>query len=223
MMEAEGADPEKITVIRNGVDTAKFRPVPRDEARTRLGLSRDRRIIVSAGYRLEIKGFHFLIDAIPRIREVYPDILVAIVGGQARWGLDYTSEIERHIRENRVEDFVLLPGARPPEEMPLWYSSGDLFALLSSREGSSNVLMEALACGLPAVGSPVGGIAELLRDPRLGLVIAERNVPAVAEGVIEALRRRWDPEEIRRVMETMSWQRTAQAVRDVWTRALESE
>lgn len=222
MMQAEGAKAEKISVIRNGVDTEKFKPLPRSEARTRLGLPLDRRIIVSAGYRLEIKGFHILIDALPRIREVFPDVLVAIVGGQARWGLDYTSEIERHIRENRVEDAVLLPGARPPEEMPLWYSSGDLFALLSSREGSSNVLMEALACGLPAIGTPVGGIAELLRDSRLGVLVSERNAPAVALGAIEALKRNWDRHEVRGVMEKMSWRRTAQEVRDVWARAIEA-
>lgn len=215
MMEAEGADPRKITVIRNGVDTAKFRSAPREQARATLGLPRDRRIIVSAGYRLEIKGFHILIDAIPRIREVFPDVLVAIVGGQARWGLDYTSELERHIRENRVEDNVLMPGARPPGEMPLWYSSADLFALLSSREGSSNVLMEALACGLPAVGSPVGGIAELLRDSRLGTIVSERTAPAVAEGVLRALRHPWDRGEIRGVMQAMSWNQTARSVQAV--------
>src|SRR5579872_18839 len=221
MMEAEGADPEKISVIKNGVDTVNYHPIPQGEARRKLGLPLNRRIIVSAGYRLEIKGFHLLIDAIPRIREVFPDVLVAIVGGEARWGLDYTSELQRHIRENHVEDFVTMPGARPPQEMPLWYSSGDLFALLSSREGSSNVLMEALACGLPAIGTPVGGIAELLRDPRLGLLVSERTAPAVASGVIEALRRDWNRAEVRGVMETMSWARTAREVREVWLRALE--
>lgn len=221
LMEAEGADPGKITVIRNGVDTDKFRPTPRDKARAALGLPQDRQIVVSAGYRLEIKGFHLLIDAIPRIREAFPNLLVAIVGGQARWGLDYTSEIERHIRENQVEDYVVMPGARPPEEMPLWYSAADMFALLSSREGSSNVLMEALACGVPAVGAPVGGIAELLRDARLGVVLPERTVPAVAEGVVQALRHPWDREGIRKIMEGMSWHRTALAVREVWMAALE--
>lgn len=221
MMEAEGADPSKITVIKNGVDTAKFQPMSRDEARTRLGLPLGRPLIVSAGYRLEIKGFHLLIDAIPRIREIYPEILVAIVGGQARWGLDYTAELERHIRENRVEDFVIMPGARPPHEMPWWYSSGDLFALLSSREGSSNVLMEALACGLPAVGTPVGGIAELLRDSRLGLILPERSAPAVAAGVISALQHPWNRPQIRAVMETMSWETTARKVRAVFLSALE--
>ncbi len=221
MMVAEGADPKRVSVIKNGVDTARFQPLAQDAARTRLGLPLGRPMIISAGYRLEIKGFHLLIDAIPRIRERFPDVLVAIVGGQARWGLDYTSEIERHIRENHVEDFVIMAGARPPHEMPWWYSAGDLFTLLSSREGSSNVLMEALASGLPAVGTPVGGIAELLRDSRLGLVLPERSVPAVAEGINRALRFAWNRQEIRNVMEGMSWETTARAVRDVFRSAVE--
>ena len=218
-MIANGADADKITVIPNGVDCTKFQPIDRDEARRGLNLPTDRPVVLSVGYRLECKGFHLLVDAIPGIRERFPNVLVVIVGGQARWGQDYTSVIEERIRANNVADSIYLAGPRPPEELSKWYSAADQFVLLSSREGSPNVLMEALACGLPSVATPVGGIPDVLSDPRLGILLPERSAQAAAVGISEALAREWDRKEIRRVMQKRNWQRTAEQVNDVFKRA----
>jgi glycosyltransferase involved in cell wall biosynthesis len=218
-MIANGADADKITVIPNGVDCTKFQPIDRDEARRGLNLPTDRPVVLSVGYRLERKGFHLLVDAIPGIRERFPNVLVVIVGGQARWSQDYTSVIEERIRANNVADSIYLAGPRPPEELSKWYSAADQFVLLSSREGSPNVLMEALACGLPSVATPVGGIPDVLSDPRLGILLPERSAQAAAVGISEALAREWDRKEIRRVMQKRNWQRTAEQVNDVFKRA----
>lgn len=215
-MRACGAPAEKIRVIPNGVDCEKFRPLDRGKARRRLGLPADRPVVLSVGYWLERKGFHLLVDAIPKIRERFPNVLVVIVGGQARWGQDYSSVIEERIRLNGVSDYVRLAGPRPPEELPWWYSAADLFALLTSREGCPNVVMEALACGLPVVATPIGGIPEVVSDGRLGLVLGERSAGAAARGVIEALSRTWDRAAIRREAQRRSWQATAEQVRDLF-------
>jgi glycosyltransferase involved in cell wall biosynthesis len=219
-MEELGAKPQKITVIPNGVDVDKFRPMPMEQARRELGLPPDRPLVLAVGYRLELKGFHLLVDAIPRIRERYPDVLVAIVGGEARWENDFLPTIEERIRVNRVKDHVLLAGMRPPAELPNWYSAADLLAILSSREGSPNVLMEALACGLPAVATPVGGIPDVLSDPRLGALLPERSAEAAASGITEALSQTWDRAEIRRAAEGRTWHQAAQRVEEVFDRAV---
>jgi len=215
-MRANGAAHQKIRVIPNGVDCEKFRPLDRSEARRRLGLPEDRPILLSVGYRLERKGFHLLVDAIPQIRRHFPDVLVVIVGGQARWGQDYSAVIEERIRANGVADYVRLVGPRPPEELPWWYSTADLFVLLTSREGCPNVVMEALACGLPVVATPVGGIPEVLGHQRLGLVLEERSAGAAARGVVEAMSHTWDRAAIRREAQRRSWQATAEQVRDLF-------
>ena len=219
-MERLGADPRKITVIPNGVDCDKFYPESTDVARGKLNLPAERPIVLAVGYRLELKGFHLLVDAIPRIRERFPNVLVAIVGGQARWAADYLPEIEERIRANGVADHVLLPGVRPQDELKDWYSAADVLSILSSREGSPNVLMEALACGLPAVATRVGGIPDVLKDSRLGLLLTERSAEAAATGLITALSNQWDRQAIRSTMERRSWHATAERVNQVFDRAL---
>jgi glycosyltransferase involved in cell wall biosynthesis len=219
-MRQNGADPRKITVIPNGVNCDKFRPVPIDQARRRLGLPTDRPVIISVGYRIERKGFHILIDAIPKIREQLPNVLVVIVGGQARWADDYLPVIEERIRIQGLENHVLIAGNRPQEELAIWYSAADLFALLTSREGSPNVLMEALACGVPAVATPIGGIPDVLRDSRLGVLLPERTAEAAAKGLANAMRQQWNREDIRHAMELRGWEQTAAQVDQVFEKTL---
>lgn len=90
---ANGADPQHVSVVPNGVDTELFSPIPQQTARETLNLPKDARIILSVGDRLELKGFHILINALPRIRQQHPHAMVIIVGGPGRFGRDYTSII----------------------------------------------------------------------------------------------------------------------------------
>ncbi len=221
-MESFGANPDHITVIANGVDTKKFCPMPMIEARQNLDLPSDRRLILACGYRLELKGFHLLVDALPKIREQFPDAMVAIVGGQARWAADFLPTIQERINAHGLEDHVLIAGNRPQDELRYWYSAADVLSINSSREGSPNVLMEALACGLPAVATPVGGIPPLLaEDPVLGHVLPERSAEAAAAGLIKILSETPDRAKIRAHIEQKSWQKTARSVREVFEQAIE--
>jgi glycosyltransferase involved in cell wall biosynthesis len=220
-MIRHGAHSSRVTLIPNGVDCERFTPTDSKRAREQLGLDVDRPIVLSVGYRLERKGFHILIDAVGKLRERFPNILVVIVGGPARWGLDYTAQIEQRIRDNDVADSVFLAGPRHPDDLPLWYSAADVMALLSAHEGSPNVVMESLAGGLPVVATRVGGIPELLSDDRLGILLPERSHSAAATGIESALSRNWDREAIRQtIVKQHGWQRCALKVDEVFDRAL---
>jgi glycosyltransferase involved in cell wall biosynthesis len=219
-MRENGADPARITVIPNGVDGEKFHPVSRAEARARLNLPPNRPIVLSVGYRLERKGFHILVDAIPQIRKAFPSVLAVIVGGSARWGEDYTTVIEDRIKANGVAQFVRLVGPRAPEELADWYSAADAFVLLTSREGSPNVLMEALACGIPVIATRVGGIPDVLSNEDLGILLEKRTAGDAALGIVRALQREWDRELIRRAVASRTWTATAAQVRDVLLAAI---
>lgn len=216
-----GAASEKVTVIPNGVDTERFQPMDQDEARRRLQLPDEGPIVLSVGYRLERKGFHLLIEAAARLRGEYPSLRVMIVGGPARWGQDYSAEIEATIQRLGMADQVKLIGPRSQEELCWWYSAADLFALVSSREGCPNALMEALACGLPSVATHVGQIPQVLSDNRLGSVIDERTVEATAKALREGLSREWDRKWIRNYFQRHSWSQAAERIRDVFQRAIE--
>jgi len=220
-MIVNGAQENKITIIPNGVDCDKYEPINNKEARKKLELPIDRPIILSVGYRLERKGFHLLIDAVPEIKKQFPDILIVIVGGEARWGEDYTPVIKNRIKKNNIRDHVILAGPRPPEELSLWYSASDIFTLMTSREGSPNVVMEALSCGLPVVAPPVGGIPEILSDSNLGILLKERTAKSAANGVMEALSKKWDRTLIRNITMNKSWQSVAKKVQKIFCNVLD--
>ena len=220
LMRAQGAKPEQVSVIPNGVDCQSFAPMDRLEARDRLGLPSDIPFVVSVGERLELKGFHILVEAIALLKDRFPSLEAAIVGRPGRFGRDYTTAIEQEIEKQQLGARVKLVGPRPHEELKLWYNAADVFVLLSSREGSPNVLMEALACGTPAVATGVGGITEVFTEPRMGIVISERTAVAAADGLAVALSRDWDRQLIRQAMESRSWKRTAESVAEVFDRAL---
>jgi teichuronic acid biosynthesis glycosyltransferase TuaC len=215
-MQAHGASPERLAVISNGVNCETFRPQPQDQARHTLGLPLDAKIVLSVGDRFENKGFHLLLEALPAIRRQHPNTLLVIVGGPPRFGTDYTPEIEQRIQALGLADCVRLPGSRPHSELVSWYNAADIFALLSAREGSPNVLMEALACGTPTVATPVGGVPQVLEDESLGILLPERSVAAAADGLVSALSRDWDRPAIRRILERRSWRHTALQIHHIF-------
>lgn len=208
-MKNNGAADEKVTIIPNGVDIDKFRPLPQRECRETLGLPVDAKIILGVGDRQERKGFHILIDAMPEVLRAFPDTHAVIVGGPGRHGTDYTAEIEKRIAQHNLHDRVHLVGPQPHDDLPLWYNAADLFALLSSREGSPNVLLEALACGTPAVGTALGGIVDELARPEMGIVVKHRDFANVASAICTRLKACLDRNNSRNHFAKRSWQETA--------------
>jgi len=214
-MKRLGATTAHTQVIGNGVDCEKFQPQSREDARKKLGLPPAAQIVVSVGDCFENKGFHLLIDAVAQLKESHPDLHAVIVGGPPRYGTDYTSVLEQRIEAHGLQDRIHLAGRCQHADLPSWYSAADVFALLSAREGSPNVMMEALACGIPAMGTPVGGIPEILNDERLGIVLPERSAAAAATTLETIFSRSWNHDEIRQIMEQRDWQTTAKRLDEI--------
>jgi teichuronic acid biosynthesis glycosyltransferase TuaC len=169
---ALGADPAGTVTLRNGVDTAVFRPVDRHGARAALGLTRS--TLISVGSLIERKGHHRTIEA---MRDL-PEFELLIVGeGPER------AALEAQIARLGLGARVRLLGPRPHAELPQLYGAADAMVLASSREGWANVLLESMACGTPVVASNIPGNPEVVQEPAAGLVI-EANTPAgIATGV----------------------------------------
>ncbi|MCP4885886.1 MAG: glycosyltransferase family 4 protein, partial [Planctomycetaceae bacterium] len=191
-MVQNGAQRTRTHVIPNGIDTSKFHPKLQEECRQLLDLPTDRKIILSVGDRLELKGFHLMAEAMPAVLKQNPDALYIIVGGPGRFGRDHTPQIQSLIDEHQLHDSVRIAGPQPHDRLIDWYNAADLYATLSSREGSPNVLLEALACGTPAIGTAVGGIQDELQNKDLGLLIPERSAEAIGKVANQALQRDWN-------------------------------
>jgi glycosyltransferase involved in cell wall biosynthesis len=146
-----------IRVIPNGVDLERFRPADDEERsaeRARLGLPRDRAVAVFIGHEFERKGLPAAIAAL----RLAPDVLLLVVGGTP----DQIRHATAEAGQLGVSDRVRFVGPQP-DPVP-YLRAADVFVLPSAYESYGLVVMEALACGLPVITTPVGVAASAVVD-----------------------------------------------------------
>lgn len=198
-----GIPPEKVHVVYRGVSVERFHPGDRHEARRRLGLPADGRLLLWVGRMVPVKGLDVLIAAAALLRDRGLAFRLALVGdGPLR------SSLEAEVAARGLAGLVSFVGNVGHDGLPDWYRAADLTVLPSRSEGVPNVLRESLACGTPFVASRVGGISEIAEWPELELVPPEDSA-ALAEGITRALTE--DASEKPRPRPT-SWSESAQAL-----------
>jgi glycosyltransferase involved in cell wall biosynthesis len=187
---ALGAAPDRLEVVPYGVDAARFKPAPgaRDAVRAHLGLPAAAALVVAAGRLVRKKGFEYLIDALPLV-ESAPPAHLAIAGGG-----DLAEELRARARTAGVEDRVHFLGDLSQDQVGIWFAGADAAVVPSVRDDSGNVdglpntVLEALASGAPLVSTPAGGIASVIEDGRTGVIVPERDAPALATALAHLLR-----------------------------------
>lgn len=182
-----GANPERIRAIPNGCDQRTYRPADRLEARRALGLSEHATLLLQVGHILGSKGVFDLWDAFEALAVRNAGMQLALVGE----GPAGAAVRARAVRAGLAERLIM-PGPRPAPEIAQWMNAADLVCLASHGEGCPNVVVEALSCGRPVVGTNVGGIPQLV-NARCGLLAPARNPRAFAEAIQLALATAWDP------------------------------
>ena len=172
-----GADKTKTQVIYNGVDINTFRPVNKQESRTRLGLPKNRKIVLSVRRLVYKNGLDTLIESVPKVAKEHPDVLFVVAGkGPSR------KLIEERIKELGISRNITLAGFVPDKLLPVYYDAADIFILPSaSGEGLPLVLLEAMACKVPVIATAVGGTPELLKNMKNGVLVPPINPKAMAE------------------------------------------
>jgi glycosyltransferase involved in cell wall biosynthesis len=207
---------QNIVAIPNGYDSKKFHPIDAQKCRMTLNLPQDKKLILNVGNLYdEVKGHKYLIEAIPKIVTLREDILCVIVGaGKLRTAL------ERQIRSLGLEDYIMLAGGKPHDEIPLWMNACDLFVLPSLNEGNPTVLPEALGCGKPFVGTRVGGVPEVIASDDYGLLVEPADPEGLAEKILVALDREWDREAILAYAERFTWENIAKEIVGVYEQVL---
>jgi teichuronic acid biosynthesis glycosyltransferase TuaC len=205
---AAGVAPEKIRVIGNGVDTSRFHPLDRAEARRALRIEGPGPFVISVGTLDPNKGHQILIAAVAELTGRYP-AMKAFIAGEG----PYQSALTAQIREKKIADRVVLIGKRPHAELNSWFNAANVSCLLSEREGWPNVLLESLACGTPVIATRAGGIAEVISSPELGTLV-ERTVPAVTAALEAALKREWDRPALVAYAAARTWDRVAEEIEE---------
>lgn len=202
-----GVDPARVHLVRNGVDTSVFFHRDKREARRSLGLAEDRPLVLFVGRLEPQKGLVELLDAWSEVRKVRRDAVLALIGeGVLR------TRVDADVRA--LGGAVIAPGPKPLAEVAQWMAASDLLVLPSWNEGTPNVVLESLASGRPAVGTRVGGIPDVLADPRSGLLVPVRDAAALGGALVDALSREWPPDSVS-ACATGSWDESGAALHDV--------
>ena len=178
ILEEIGPIRDKITVICNGVDNARYaRPADRAGVRRALGLPDDARLLALVGTMKPQKGHRFLIEA---AREVVPHctaLHILFVGdGAAR------AELEARAAASGIGEHIHFLGNR--SDVPDLLAACDLFVLPSLWEGLPMALIEAMASGLPVIASEVSGTRQVVIPGETGLLVPPGDVPALRAAMI---------------------------------------
>jgi glycosyltransferase involved in cell wall biosynthesis len=212
-LRALGVPDEKIALVPNGIDETRFYIRDKRESRQALGLEADGKLLVFVGRLEPAKGTGELLAAFERIRAKHPDTRLALVGeGVSR------PEVDRFKDKPEIGGALIAPGERPFAEIPLWMGAADLVVLPSWMEGTPNVLLEALASGRACVASDVGGIPDVLADPRSGIVHRSKDVDSLADALDRALSRTYPPEDAL-ACGPVTWDESARRLGQVLERA----
>ncbi len=156
-------DPEKVSVVHNGVDTNIFYPRKVEPLREKYNVDF---VLLYVGTFQPRKGLKYLLAALKELSKKYRVKLVVI-------GKDgyYRNYLKYMISKYLVQSVVELLGSVPFFDMPRYLSSADLFVLPSLSEGLPKVLLEAMACGMPSVSSSVSGVPEVIEHCKTGLLV----------------------------------------------------
>ncbi len=179
-----GVRPENIIIVASGVDPNRFENAPQPEAiRKEFGIGNDAPLVGTIGSLVDHKGHCYLIDAAALVLERLPQARFLIVGdGELRGNL------ERQITAKGLDGKVLLAGHR--ENVESFHAAFDLFVVSSHLEGLCTSLIDAMLSETACIGTDTGGVPDLIRDERTGLLVAPKHPQALADAIIRQLNER---------------------------------
>ncbi len=211
-----------VQVIPNGVDIQIFHDRSSgnalENARARLGLSSARNVIISISRLVKKNGLEYLVQSLKHL----PEAKLVLVGA---------GDQENHLRTIAdvigVTDRVVFVGMVAPERLPEYLAVADVFVRPSLSEGLGTAFLEAMACGVPVVGSPVGGIPEFLTDGETGLFCIPTDPEDIAKKIERlcadtGLRSRIRERALTLVRERYDWKVIADQMRAVYNRIIAS-
>src|SRR2546430_17254237 len=176
----------RLHIIPGAADPTQFRP-PDDpmEVRRQLHLPHNQVLLLTVRNLVPRMGLENLLHAIEKLGEEARDLLV-LIGGEG----PLRPALEQLIRDLRLTDHVQLLGFIPEDRLSKYYQAADLVLMPTHElEGFGLVTVEALACGTPVLGTPVGAIPEVLARLDSALLTDGRDATALATGIRRILRR----------------------------------
>lgn len=176
---------DKVSILPNSVNLSLFGPGPKDPSLLSRYKLNGKKVIMTLG-RLagaeRYKGFDEVLETMPKLLESIPNLTYLIAGD----GLD-RGRLEQKARSLGLTEHVVFAGQVAEAEKADHYRLADAYVMPSSGEGFGIVYLEAMACGIPVVGSSIDGSREALRNGELGLLVDPRNPEQIRKAILSAL------------------------------------
>jgi glycosyltransferase involved in cell wall biosynthesis len=172
--------------IPGGVDPQRFRPAEdRDAVRKALGIPTGTFVLLTVRNLEPRMGLDSLVRAMAILRQQAPDLMILVGGAGSLRG-----DLESLTGSLDLQGKVKFLGFIPDNELPLYYQASDAFVLPTRElEGFGLVAVEALACGTPVLGTPVGAIPEILGELQPDLLFEGIEAETIARGILKHLQR----------------------------------
>jgi D-inositol-3-phosphate glycosyltransferase len=186
LIKLYGANADKVKIVPCGFDPQEFQPLDRRSAREKIGFAGDAFLILQLGRLVPRKGIETVIRALALLRwnHAVAAHLVIVGGDHEQPDPAATPEIGRLqavAAELGVADWVHFTGRRGREALRYYYNAADVFVTTPWYEPFGITPLEAMACGVPVVGSAVGGIRHSVRDRKTGFLVMPHDTAALSE------------------------------------------
>lgn len=183
-----------VQAIYNGVDFDRFQVREQPENASPLTL-------LFVGSIITTKGIFELIEAVSKLKREGLSICLHIAGKGAEM-----DKLQMLVNDYVLGDDVVIHGSVPHQKIATLMSQCHALILPSYREGVPNVMIESLACGMPALVTPVGGVPEILNDGNNGIILASHQVEDICHGIRRFTALTWNPHAIRASIDHLNWE-----------------
>ena len=219
-----GARPDQIALIPSAVDVERYRPIAPDAARQTLGLDPAAEIVVYVGRIVPRKDVRTIVHALAlletqrRAAGIRQMPLLLVVGGETETpdpvATPEIAVLHELAASLGVAEQVRFVGRKQPDELRAWYSAADVAVTTPWYEPFGLTPLEAMACGVPVIGSRVGGIGFTVVDGETGFLVPPRDPSAVCARLDQlfaepSLRARFGQAGRARVLREFTWPRVA--------------
>lgn len=172
----------EIHIIPNGIDTERFKPMDKNEVLAEtLGVECQKsKVIGFVGELREKKGLATLFSGYAQIAKTVPVSLLIV--GEVREGED--KKYFEEFKSTNPQLPITITGHVPHKDLPAYYSLMDVFVHPSLRDGMPNAVLEAMACGKPVIATPVGGVPDLIKDGKNGVLVKVNDAGMLAGQIL---------------------------------------
>ena len=214
--------PNEIRVVYNGCDLIVFNKNKNHavEERNRFGIPINDMVLIFVGSVTRSKGIFELINAFIKLNNNNSKLHLMIIGGGSA-----LSEIKEIIHANNIETRVHIFSNQPHDKISIFLNAADILVLPSYAEGLPNVILEAMACGLPVIASKVGGIPEAIEEGISGILVEKQDVDTLTKAIEKLIEDKHLSEQMgangrKIVEEKFTWNRNAENLMRIYEEIL---